>query len=146
MQVSVAKILFAMGRDRQLPRWLAITHPRYQTPWVAMSCATAISVVVACVLRNRVYELTSLVNFGALCGFIILHISVIILFAVRRKSRKILHIGTPVVGIVVVLGILSGMDALALKIGSVWAILGLSYALYLKRAAPERLETDPLPA
>lgn len=131
MQVGVAKVLFAMGRDRQLPGFLAITHKRHGTPWVAMIFSTAISVGVAILLRDRVDDLTSMVNFGALCGFLMLHISVIAVFAVKRKSLKINRIVTPSLGILVVCGVLSGMNTLAIETGLAWTVLGLGYAVYL---------------
>ena len=36
MQVGVARVVFAMGRDRQMPRAFARVHPRYRTPYVGM--------------------------------------------------------------------------------------------------------------
>ena len=43
MQVGVARVVFAMGRDRQLPRALARVHPRYHTPYVGMLVTAALS-------------------------------------------------------------------------------------------------------
>ena len=48
MQVGVARVVFAMGRDRQLPRVLARVHPRYHTPYVGMLVTAALSLAVAC--------------------------------------------------------------------------------------------------
>lgn len=36
MQVGVARVMYAMGRDRQLPSVLAKVHPKYGTPYVGM--------------------------------------------------------------------------------------------------------------
>jgi amino acid transporter len=47
MQVGVARVLFAMGRDRQLPAILARVHPKYRTPYVGMLAAGTISLAVA---------------------------------------------------------------------------------------------------
>jgi amino acid transporter len=43
MQVGVARVLYAMGRDRQLPHALARVHRKYGTPYVGMLVTTAIS-------------------------------------------------------------------------------------------------------
>ena len=83
MQVGVARVLFAMARDRQLPAPLAQVHARYGTPYVGMLVTTAISLTVALALRSRLDQLASVVNFGALTGFVLLHISVTAHFGVR---------------------------------------------------------------
>ena len=36
MQVGVARVMYAMGRDRQLPAVLAKIHPKHGTPYVGM--------------------------------------------------------------------------------------------------------------
>ena len=43
MQVGVARVVFAMGRDRQMPHAFARVHPRYRTPYVGMLVTSAIS-------------------------------------------------------------------------------------------------------
>ena len=43
MQVGVARVVFAMGRDRQLPRVLARVHPRHHTPYMGMLVTAALS-------------------------------------------------------------------------------------------------------
>ncbi len=80
MQVGVARVVFAMGRDRQLPRVLARVHPRYHTPYVGMLVTAALSLAVAMYMKNRLDDLASIVNFGALSGFLFLHISVLGVF------------------------------------------------------------------
>jgi len=88
MQVGVARVVFAMGRDHRLPRVLARVHPRYHTPYVGMLVTAAISVAVALLMKNRLDDLASIVNFGALSGFLLLHVSVLAHFAVRQRSRS----------------------------------------------------------
>jgi amino acid transporter len=133
MQVGVARVVFAMGRDRQLPRSLARVHPRYHTPYVGMLVTAALSLAVAVYMKNRLDDLASIVNFGALSGFLFLHISVLMYFGVRRRSAAwIRHWVVPVCGIIVVLAVFSGMSALAVKVGSAWLAVGFVYGLVLK--------------
>jgi amino acid transporter len=128
IQVGVARIMYAMGRDRQLPPALARVHPRHGTPYVGMVVASAISLVVALSLRNHLDELISVINFGALSGFLLLHISVIILFWFKRRSGQwLLHLAMPVAGAAVVLTVLSGMSSLAMTLGLSWLAVGLVY-------------------
>jgi len=133
MQVGVARVLFAMGRDRQLPHILARVHPRYHTPYVGMLVAAAISLAIALVMRNLVDDLASIINFGALSGFLLLHISVLAKFAVGQRSRRwLLHWLVPLSGIAVVLAVFTGMSRLAMAIGLIWLAVGFLYGLALR--------------
>lgn len=140
MQVGVARVVFAMGRDRQLPSALARIHPRYHTPYVGMLVTAAISLAVALFMKNRLDDLASIVNFGALSGFLFLHVSVLARFAFKLRSRAWgTHWLVPVCGIVVVLAVFSGMSALAVKVGCLWLSVGLLYGALLKAKHREEL-------
>ena len=127
MQVGVARVLYAMGRDRQLPAALARLHPRYNTPHVAMLVSTGVSVVVALWLRDAMDQLAAFVNFGALFGFALIHVCVLVHFARSPKRNAGLHVVSPVLGIAVVAAILTGMNHAALVLGVVWLVLGLCW-------------------
>ena len=140
MQVGVARVVFAMGRDRQLPVALAKIHPRYRTPYVGMLATAAVSLAVALYMKNRLDDLASIVNFGALSGFMFLHISVVTRFGVKLRSRAwIRHWLVPLCGMIVVLGVFSGMSALAVKVGATWLIVGVGYGGVLKAKHREEL-------
>jgi amino acid transporter len=132
MQVGVARVMYAMGRDRQLPAVLAKIHPKHGTPYVGMAATSVISVSVSLLMRNQMDELVSIVNFGALSGFLLLHVSVIAQFWVRgRSGRWIVHLLIPVAGIIVVLAVLSGMSPLAMALGTAWLIAGIVWGVVL---------------
>ncbi|MCY1646615.1 APC family permease [Caulobacter sp. SL161] len=132
MQVGVARMLFAMSRDRQLPAFMAKVHPKYGTPWVAMALASIVSCVVALIMRDHLDELASLVNFGALLGFLLLHLCVLVRFGLQKRSHNILlHWAAPLVGMVVVGAVLSGMSKLAIVLGAAWTLVGLVVGIWL---------------
>ncbi len=132
MQVGVARILYAMGRDRQLPVVLAKIHPKYHTPYVGMIVTAVVSLIVAVAMRNMLDELATIVNFGALSGFLLLHVSVLVHFGVKLKSpRWFAHWASPILGIIVVLAVFSGMSGLATKLGLSWLAVGVVYGLVL---------------
>jgi len=134
MQVGVARILFAMGRDRQLPAAVSRVHPKYGTPYVGMLVTSVISFAVAVLMRYRVDDLASLVNFGALSGFLLLHVSVLVLFWRRGRERRFLsHVAVPLIGSAVVIAVLTGMSVLAVALGVVWLTVGLLYGVALQR-------------
>jgi amino acid transporter len=140
MQVGVARVVFAMGRDRQLPRVLARVHPRYHTPYMGMLVTAALSLAVSLYMKNRLDDLASIVNFGALSGFLFLHVSVLSYFGIQRRSASVTrHWLVPICGIIVVLAVFSGMSALAVKVGTAWLAVGLVYGLVLKAKRREEL-------
>jgi hypothetical protein len=97
-----------------------------------MIATTGISVSVSLLMRYQMDELVSIVNFGALSGFLLLHVSVIAQFWVKARSgRWIVHLAIPVAGIIVVLAVLSGMSPLAMALGIGWLVAGLVYGMIL---------------
>ena len=85
-QAAVSRILFAMARDGKLPSILAKVHPRYKTPYVSTLAVAIVSLLVGLFFADRVDDLTRVVNFGALSGFVLLHLSVINHYFYRRRS------------------------------------------------------------
>lgn len=140
MQVGVARVLYAMGRDRQLPHALARIHPRYHTPYLSMIVTAIISLSVALAMRNQLDNLATIVNFGALSGFLLLQMSVINYFGIRLKSQAwFAHWLAPLIGIAVVLAVFSGMSALAMKVGLAWLGAGMIYGLALRLRHRDKL-------
>jgi hypothetical protein len=84
-------------------------------------------------MRDNVDELASIVNFGALTGFALLHLSVLNHFAVKMRSPRIfVHWTVPLVGLGVVLAVLSGMSRFALGVGITWMAAGAVYGFVLR--------------
>jgi amino acid transporter len=139
MQVGVARVLFAMGRDRQLPHVLSRVHAKHGTPWVSMLVASAISTGVALAMQDRIDDLTNIVNFGALSAFLMLHVSVIVAFGIRQRSKRwVVHWATPILGACVVLIVLRGMSPVAAIVGLAWLGAGVAWGLTLQaRERPE---------
>jgi amino acid transporter len=133
-QAAVSRILFAMARDGKLPTALAKVHPRYKTPYVSTLAVACVSFVVGLVFSARLSDLSRIVNFGALTGFLLLHLSVINHFFIRRRSRDWLrHMLFPLVGFAVIAYVLYEMDKTAKIMGACWIALGIAYYLVLSR-------------
>jgi hypothetical protein len=106
-----------------------------------MLVTAAISIMVALLMRNRLDDLTSVVNFGALSGFFLLHVSVIALFWVRlRSGRWFVHLAVPLAGMAVVLTVLTGMSHTAMILGLSWLGVGLAYGAILAKRHRVSLE------
>ena len=77
-------------------------------------------------------ELATIVNFGALSGFVLLHASVIAHFGIRGRSRQLFaHWLAPLAGVVVVAAVFSGMSSLATRVGLGWLAVGAVYGAVL---------------
>lgn len=84
-QAAAGRLLFAMARDRRLPKALARTDSG--VPRVALLCAAAVTLVAAVWAARRddgLDHLVSVVDIGALTAFVLLHASVVGWFVVRR--------------------------------------------------------------
>jgi len=127
-QAAVSRVLYAMARDRRLPAVLARIHPRYQTPHVSILLVAGVSLAVGCLFADRIDDLTRIVNFGALTGFLLLHVAVINYFMIRRASRAwVSHLLMPLAGLTVLGYVLYEMDAAAKLMGAAWIAVGMVY-------------------
>ena len=71
-------------------------------------------------------------NFGALTGFLLLHISVVNHYLLRQRSGDwIRHLVFPVAGFLVIAYVLYEMDIMAKVLGACWLALGVIYYLSL---------------
>jgi amino acid transporter len=103
-------------------------HPRYRTPYVSTILVAGISLGVGVLAANHLDDLTRIVNLGALCGFLLLHVAVIHHFVIRGRSRAWLtHLAMPLAGLAVIGYVLYQMDSAAKIMGAAWLALGLVY-------------------
>src|SRR5205085_6332921 len=101
-QAATARLLFSMARDGKLPYLLPHVHPKRKVPSVALLLVGAVTVVLAVSLVNSLQLLASMVSFGALLGFLLLHVSVVAHFIWRQKSRDWLkYLVVPATGFVI---------------------------------------------
>jgi amino acid transporter len=131
-QAAVSRILFAMARDRKLPSILAKVHPRFKTPYVSTLVVAGVSLLVGLLFAERIDDLTRVVNFGALTGFVLLHLSVINHYLIRGRSGDWLrHLVFPLIGMLIIAYVLYEMDRAAKILGLGWIVIGAFYYLVL---------------
>ena len=139
-QTGISRILFAMGRDRQLPHILSKVHPRTRQPYVANLFVGVVSLVIALGFSNHLDEIVLAQNFGALNAFLLVNLAVIGHFWFKRKSgRFFAHVVIPICGFLIIAGLLTSMRAATLKLGFAWLSIGIVYRFVntrvLERAA-----------
>ena len=117
-----------------------------QTRYVQRSRATSRRTFIAGLsLVSQLELLLTVVSIGALTSFFMLHISVIVHFAWRGRSRQyIRHLAVPVVGAAIIAYVLVSAEIHAKIVGLTWMILGLVIMLALKLTG--RLPALPGPA
>ncbi len=138
-QAAVSRILYAMARDGKLPAALARVHARFQTPYVSTLVVAGISLLVGLLFVSRADDLSRIVNFGALTGFLLLHLSVIVHYFVRGRSRNWpRHLLMPLGGLLVIGYVLYEMDRSAKLMGAAWIAAGAVYFVVLGRVGRSR--------
>jgi amino acid transporter len=124
-QAATARLLYGMARDGKLPRALAHVSER-KVPQRAIFLVAAVTLVLGLAMVEQLELLTSMVSFGALLGFLLLHLSVIAHFAWHEKSRNWLrHLAVPAIGFVIIAYVLWNAEANAKIAGFTWMIAGL---------------------
>jgi amino acid transporter len=142
-QAAVSRILFAMARDGKLPAVLAKIHPRYKTPYVSTLAVAFVSLLVGLLFSARVDDLSRIINFGALTSFLLLHLSVVNHFFIRRRSgRWLRHMVFPLVGASVIGFVLYEMDRSAKILGACWIAAGIAYYLVLTVVLKKPIEME----
>ncbi len=141
-QIATARVLYSMGRDRLLPASLSRVHSRFKTPYVSTLLVAVVSIVAGVAFMQHLALLTSIVTIGALTAFIILNVSTIYYFVLKKKSYNVfLHILSPVMALAVVGYIWSGFEAYTILIGVVWAVIGMG-VYYLAQARGRQVKLE----
>ncbi|MDT5099947.1 MAG: hypothetical protein QOC76_3684 [Mycobacterium sp.] len=123
-QAATSRLLYSMSRDRQLPGFLSKISAR-QVPINAILLVSAISVVLVLFFVGQIGLISSLVNFGALFAFCLLHISVVWYYIGHKKSKNyLLHLVVPTLGFLIIGYVLFNADPLAKIGGIVWLAIG----------------------
>ena len=141
-QAAVARVLFAMARDGKLPAFLAKVHPRFKTPYVSTVGVAVVSLLVGLLFAARIDDLAVIVNFGALSGFVLLHLSVINHYWVRQRTgRWLRHLLCPLLGLSIILFVLFEMNRSAKVLGAWWIAIGVVYYSILALRGRNRIPT-----
>lgn len=133
-QAATARLIYGMARDGELPRALAHIDPRRHVPARAVFLVAAVTLALGLVMVDRLELLTSMVCFGALLGFLLVHVSVVAHYVVRGRSRDWLnHLVVPAIGFVIIATVLWNAEANAKIAGITWLAAGYVLSLILKR-------------
>nr|WP_218857732.1 APC family permease [Leifsonia soli] len=153
-QASVARILFAMGRDGQLPRRVfAAIHPRFKTPWLAVLIVGVVGLVGALLLPLDVAA--SVISFGALVAFSFVNLAVIKHYLIDQRERGaravLTHLIAPLIGFALTVWLWTSLSPTTFIAGGIWVAIGVVLLAILtggfrrKPPAMDFSEDDPAP-
>jgi amino acid transporter len=128
-QAATSRLLFAMARDRQLPHFLAKVNPARRVPVNATFVVALISLALGLYMSNRddgITLLSTLVNFGAMTAFLVLHVAVVVHYVVRNHSHDWWrHLAVPVIGFAILLFVVINAQVAAQTLGFIWLGIGV---------------------
>jgi putrescine importer len=134
-QASVARILYAMGRDGILPRPVfGHIPPRFTTPTYAI---LVVSVISLGAIWIDLEDLASIVSFGALVAFSAVNLTVIKHYFFDAGDRGgggfLNNLVLPLIGFLLTLWLWTNLSGLALEVGLIWLAIGLVWLLVVTR-------------
>jgi amino acid transporter len=92
-----------------------------------------LSLIVTSFFANRIGELASVINFGALTAFLFLHVSVVTYFIAKKKSKNyVKHLVLPIIGFLIIGYVWYNLDDLSKQLGFTWLAIGIVYLVFLK--------------
>jgi putrescine importer len=134
-QASVARILYAMGRDGILPRRVfGEILARFGTPALSI---LAVSVVSLLAIWIGLADLASIVSFGALVAFSVVNLTVIKHYFLDKGERGgggvFNNLILPLIGFFLTAWLWTSLSGRALTIGLIWLAVGFAWLLFMTR-------------
>ena len=137
-----ARLLFGMGRDGVLPHKIfGAINKKWKTPHWNIIIIICLELILGTILN--IDEIATLVNYGALLGFILLNVTVVIYFIVKKNYREnkknnpvtifIKYFLLPVLGIIVLGWVFLNMNTTTLIFGTIWLLIGVIYGLFISK-------------
>jgi amino acid transporter len=137
MQLGAARLLYGMGRCGALPKgFCGALESKKQIPRNNVVLVGAVSLGGAILLPAIAGESTgfdlgaSLLNFGALIGFMGVNASAFMRFYWRADLRRTINLLLPVLGFLVCLILWWNLSSQARILGGVWMAIGLGLGLW----------------
>ena len=134
-QASVARILYAMGRDGIMPRKVfGHVSARFSTPTFAI---LVVSVISLAALWIDLGFLASIVSFGALVAFSAVNLTVIKHYFFDEGEKNVLNnVVLPVIGFLLTVWLWTSLSGLTLEVGVIWLAHRIRLAAHRDPSVP----------
>ncbi|SCZ13986.1 MULTISPECIES: APC family permease [unclassified Pseudomonas] len=130
-QATTTKVIYCMARDKKLPSMLTKLN-RNETPIIALYLVAALSLIIAILAKDHIEMIVTMVTFGALTAYVMLHISVVFFFKSKADKSFFKHVVSPVIGAAVLCYALFSANSNAQFVGVAWLLIGCVVAWILK--------------
>ena len=156
--LGVSRLSYSMGQHRQLPEFLRLLHPRFRTPYIAITVFSVIACVA--IIPGEADFLGVIYAFGAMLSFTMAHAAVATLrvkrpdverpwkppFTVHIRGRELpLTALLGGLGTGIALVVATVLDTRVLISGVGWMALGvLLYVVYRRRQGLALTETHKI--
>jgi amino acid transporter len=138
-QATTSRLLFSMARDRQIPAFFAAVHRRRKVPVRAILMVALLSTCIGLMAIESADLITSMVTFGSLAAYCLLHVAVMRHFAGEgARRRAFAHLVSPILGLVILLYALWKTALPARIVGTIWLMAGVLIHLARHRRAAGR--------
>jgi amino acid transporter/nucleotide-binding universal stress UspA family protein len=150
--LSAARVNFAMGRDRILSNWLNEVHPRFRTPYRAIT-ATGTVILILIAVGVGIGTLAEVASFMYLVTYTLVHVAVVVMrradpagYEPTFRVPGLLYPIVPVLGLISCLAIMTQMRPLVQGVGAIIVLLGIAwYFVYARdRSVREGLVGEAL--
>jgi amino acid transporter len=140
---TASRLVYSMARDGHLPKLFARVSGKHKVPVNAMVMICGLALAIGIFGVSQASLLTTLVTFGALLSYILMHFSVITHFFKRNGSRRwFTHLVSPLLGAAILMVALWDADTNAKIVGICWLVIGLGVAAYLKMSGRDLKTSD----
>jgi len=123
-QATTSRLIFSMARDGHLPSFLAVVDAKRKIPVRAIVVVAILSTVIGIVAVSKSDLVTSLVTFGSLTAYLLLHMSVMRHFS-SIGAQLFKHWISPIAGTVILAYALWSAAVEAKILAGVWLAVGL---------------------
>ncbi len=136
-QAAAARLLYGMARDGRLPGQLAAVDQVRGVPRTALLVIGAVTLVVSVWAARRpdgLGVLVAIVDVGALSAFLLLHVSVVGFFVLRRRAAAgARHTVVPALGAGVIVWVLVEASGFAQLAAAAWLAVGIGVWVVMRR-------------
>jgi basic amino acid/polyamine antiporter, APA family len=127
MLLGQSRVFYSMAHDGLLWKWAGDIHPRFRTPWKSTAVVGLAVAVVGSLVP--IGSLGQMVSIGTLLAFVIVCAAVWILRVRRPELKRPFRTPwvpvVPIMGIVISLGLMAGLNRITWIRLLVWLIIGL---------------------
>jgi amino acid transporter len=133
-QATTSRLIFSMARDSQIPHFFAAVDEKRKIPVRAILMVALLSTGIGLLAINSADLVTSMVTFGSLAAYCLLHVAVMRYFAGQGQRRRwFAHLLSPLLGLAILLYTLWQTALPARIVGIIWLAVGVLIFQFQRR-------------